>query len=157
MSAWLSFGHQFSEQMFLLMLHLPLRRKECATGNRFNHMCTSIAAIWSKEVLCHGVITFRAVIWCLGFIRHTEMRITHCILYSLCQRKKYQVCLLTTKIFNTAFLLQGEVVLALWAERDVLWLPAVHILFWGNFWKMGNSRGWKMIQMDFIFYRKTCV
>lgn len=72
----------------LLLLHLPLRGKECAMGNRFRHMCTSSAAIWSQHFFCSKVITFRAVTWCLGSTPHSETRnIKQWILYSFAREE----------------------------------------------------------------------
>lgn len=150
---WLSLSYHFSQHVFPLMRLFREWNVHLGTDSTTCGHCSHI----KQGFLCHQIITFRAMIWCLGFIRHTDEKHKALHPYFLCQReKKHQVCLLTTNLFNKAISFQGEIGLAPWTERHVLWLPSIHILLWASFWKMGNSQGqWKVIQMAFIFYRKA--
>lgn len=83
-------------------------------------------------VLCHRVITFRAVIWCLGFIPHAtdEEYKALCYLYSFAKGKN-QICSLT----NDAFFYKQSVPLStgdwFWdSEQKEMFCGCLRYIFW---------------------------
>lgn len=149
--------HPHLQHVFPLMLHLPLWGMECAMGNRFDHV-DSHCSHMKQGFLCHEVITFRAMIWCLGFIQHTEMRnMKHCILYSFVKGKKNIKSVHSQQIFLTKGF-HFKVRLVWHSEQKEMFCGCLRYIFYYEVafgkWETVKGSG-KWFRWIFIFYRKT--